>query len=501
MNKFRKWIDCLFLPGIFAGLLIALMFQGCAMNPVTGRPDFVLTTTEGERKMGKDAAREVEQSMGLTEDPALAAYVKAIGKQLARQSPRKDVEYQFYVVEMVEPNAFALPGGFVYVSRGLLALANSEDELAGVVGHEIGHVAARHSVRRMSAAAPFAIVAGITGGAVGLVSDSLGDAVAAIPSLAGKAFLAPYSRQQEREADDVGVDIMAKAGWDPSGLSTFLHTLQRQEELQLGESRQPGFFDSHPATPERMENTAAYAKKVVRAVARPIAADRADFLGKLNGLIIGPNPAEGVFSGSLFLQPDLDFALRFPSGWKTHNAREAVLAATEDQSAFILVQVAAKGNDPMIVPRALDKKAEGQILEKVERFTVGDLPAARIQIETRTKQGPAIVEITWIAHKERVYQITGVLPKEQFEQSHRLLHSTIQSFRPMTASEHAGMTITKLRIATAKDGETLQELLVRTESTWSDEQAAVANSLQTNSRLHAAQLVKIAQREPYVQSR
>ena len=247
MNKFRKWIDCLFLPGIFAGLLIALMFQGCAMNPVTGRPDFVLTTTEGERKIGKDAAQEVEQSMGLTEDPALAAYVKAIGKQLARQSPRKDVEYQFYVVEMGEPNAFALPGGFVYVSRGLLALANSEDELAGVVGHEIGHVAARHSVRRMSAAAPFAIVAGITGGAVGLVSDSLGDAVAAIPSLAGKAFLAPYSRQQEREADDVGVDIMAKAGWDPSGLSTFLHTLQRQEELQLGESRQPGFFDSHPA--------------------------------------------------------------------------------------------------------------------------------------------------------------------------------------------------------------------------------------------------------------
>jgi predicted Zn-dependent protease len=299
----------------------------------------------------------------------------------------------------------------------------------------------------------------------------------------------------------VGVDIMAKAGWDPSGLSTFLHTLQRQEELQLGESRQPDFFDSHPATPERMKNTAAYAKKVVRAVAKPIAADRAAFLGKLNGLIIGPNPAEGVFIGSLFLQPDFDFALRFPSGWKTHNARQAVLAATEDESAFILVQVAANGNDPMIVPRALDKKAEGQILEKVERFTVGDLPAARIQIETQTKQGHVIVEITWIAHKELVYQITGVLPKVQFDQSHMLLRSTIQSFRPMTASEHASLTITKLRIATAKDGETLQELLVRTESTWSIEYTAVANSLQTNSRLHAAQLVKIAQREPYVPSR
>ena len=384
---------------------------------------------------------------------------------------------------------------------GLLALSNSEDELAGVVGHEIGHVAARHSVRRMSAAAPFALVAGITGGAVGLVSDSLGDAVGAIPSLAGKAFLAPYSRQQEREADDVGVDIMAKAGWDPSGLSTFLQTLQREDELRLGQSRQQDFFDSHPATPERIENTAAYAKKVVRAVSRPIAADRAAFLGKIDGLVIGPHPAEGVFIEGLFLQPDLDFAFRFPPGWKTHNARQAVLAAKEDKSAIIFIQAAAKGNDPMVVPRALDKKAEGKILEKVERFTVGDLPAARIQTESETKQGPVIVEITWVAYKGLVYQITGVLSKDQFGQSHRLLRSTIQSFRPMTASEHASMTITKLRIATAEDGETLQKLLVRTGSTWSGDQAAVANSLQMNSHLQAGQLVKIARREPYGQSR
>ncbi len=501
MAKSKTWIHDLLRSGSFAGLLTALVFQGCAMNPVTGRPDFVLTTTEGERKIGEDAAREVEESMGLTEDPALAAYIEAIGKRLAMQSPRKDVEYHFYVVEMVEPNAFALPGGFVYVSRGLLALANSEDELAGVLGHEIGHVAARHSVRRMSAAAPFALVAGITGGAVGLVSESLGDAVAAIPSLAGKAFLAPYSRQQEREADEVGVDIMAKAGWDPSKLSTFLHTLQRQEELQLGQSRQPGFFDSHPATPERMENTAVYAKKMVRAKSRSIATDRAAFFGKLNGLVVGPHPAEGVFVENLFLQPALDFAFRFPTGWKTHNARQAVLAATEDQAAFMLLQVAAKGHDPMIVPRALDKKAEGKILEKVEQFKVGELPAARIQIETRTKQGPATVEITWIVHKELVYQITGVLPKDQFEQSPTLLRSTIQSFRPMTASEQASITITKIRIATAMDGETLQELLARTGSTWSIEQVAVVNALQTNSRLQSGQLVKIAQRESYVPSR
>lgn len=163
--------------------------------------------------MGVDAALKIEQFMDLAQDPFLAPYVEAIGKRLAIQSTRKDVEYKFYVPEMVKPNAVALPGGSVFFSRGLLALSKSEDELAGVVGHEIGHFAARHSVRRLSAAAPFALVARITGGAVGLVSDSLGDAVAAIPSLAGKTFIAPYSRQQERESSEVGIDIIAKAGW------------------------------------------------------------------------------------------------------------------------------------------------------------------------------------------------------------------------------------------------------------------------------------------------
>ena len=133
--------------GFLIFLLSLSVFNGCAVNPVTGRPDLVLTTTEGERERGADYAKKVEKEYGLTDNSQLQAYIESLGQRLATHSPRQNVPYQFYVVEMVEPNAFALPGGFVYVSRGLLPIVNSEDELAGVVGHEIGHVAARHSVR------------------------------------------------------------------------------------------------------------------------------------------------------------------------------------------------------------------------------------------------------------------------------------------------------------------------------------------------------------------
>ncbi len=131
MNKQSTIFKTLLQWGVSLGLICGVAFQGCALNPVTGRPDFVLMTKEGARESGEEAAKEVEETMGLTDDPKLAAYVEAIGQRLAKHSPRQDVQYHFYVVEMVEPNAFALPGGFVYVSRGLLALCNAEDELAG----------------------------------------------------------------------------------------------------------------------------------------------------------------------------------------------------------------------------------------------------------------------------------------------------------------------------------------------------------------------------------
>ncbi len=483
--------------GILIGLLTIVAVEGCAINPVTGRPNLILITTEGERKLGEEAAREVEQSMGLTDDPALVAYVEAVGQRLAKESPRQDVEYHFFVVEMPEPNAFALPGGFIYVSRGLLALTNSEDELANVIGHEIGHVAARHSVGRLSAAAPFAIVGGITGAVTGIVSERLGNVVSGVTQLAGTIVLAPYSRDQEREADRVGIEMAARAGWDPRAMAAFLSTLEREDELKRGEPREASFFDSHPATPERVENTAGHAEQLARAPARPITDGRAAFLAKLEGLIVGENPAEGVFIGGRFLQPELDFTLRFPPDWETANTRQAIAALEPDGKVGVVLTLEGEGDDPMAVPRALNEKVEGNLLEKVERVQIGGLPAARVELQTRTRQGPTAVDLTWIAHQGLLYQIMGVSPVEDYERYGDTFSEVATSFRPLKSAERAEIEVTRLRTVRAHRGETLEQLVARTGSAWTSEEAAVANALESSAHLDEGQLVKVAIREPY----
>jgi len=198
------------LPVLLGMYLLAFFLSGCAVNPVSGRPEAVLISAEEERELGAQEAKNVEKTMGLVVDPEIVAYVKTLGSRLAEQSPRQDVHYTFQIVDMEAPNAFALPGGYVYVSRGLLVLVNSEDELAGVMGHEIGHVAGRHAVQRITrvaATSPLRIATGIAGAAVSIVTPRVGTAIADVGQVATALVIAPYSRDQEREADRVGQEI------------------------------------------------------------------------------------------------------------------------------------------------------------------------------------------------------------------------------------------------------------------------------------------------------
>ncbi|MGH7256773.1 MAG: M48 family metalloprotease, partial [Nitrospiraceae bacterium] len=167
--------------------------SGCARNPVSGMPEVMLVSGEQEKKMGAEEAKNIQEHMGVLDDAGLTAYLDALGQRLAKESPRRDVMYQFHVADTTDPNAFALPGGYIYVTRGLLALANSEDELAGVVGHEIGHVAARHSVQKISKQGPFSVVFGIVSGITGFVSPLVGNLIGRIGDFTQSLIFAPYS--------------------------------------------------------------------------------------------------------------------------------------------------------------------------------------------------------------------------------------------------------------------------------------------------------------------
>lgn len=468
--------------GALAGLLtLAFAVQGCI-------------TRAQEAKLGQDEAKKVEQQMGLVRDPALESYVSAVGARLASVSDVPEGPWQFLVVDLPEPNAFALPGGYVYVTRGLLALLNSEDELAGVIGHEVAHVTARHTAKRIGAAvvtAPVAIATGLAGFAVGIVSPVLGSVVAGTGEfITGGLVLAPYSREQEHEADELGQTLAAKAGYDPAGLATFLRTLDRGLVLMSGKERRFHFFDSHPLTPDRVERTAARARELKRAAYHPLAEGRAAFLARIAGVVVGDDPAQGVFDGSRFLHPGFDLTLTFPVGWETQNSADAAGAISPSGDALVALKLAASDTtlDDVLAQAAREQKEL-----RVERLEIHGLPAARIRVASRGQ----IADVTLIGYRRNVYGVIGQSRESTAKQYAKVFASTAGTFRALRASERDAIRESRLRVRSARKGETPAAISERTGSTWDADHVAVANDVAVGDPFAAGWPVKLALPQPY----
>ncbi len=450
-------------------------------------------TTSQEQKLGDEAAKQVEMEMGFVSDPKLLGYVREIGKRLAAVSERPGGPWAFHIVDMSEPNAFALPGGHIYVTRGLLALVNSEDELAGVIGHEIAHVTARHASRRIGAAiamAPVNIVTGITGFVTGIVSPSLGSVIAGSGRVMTEGLvLAPFSRSQENEADEIGQHLAAKAGYDPIGIAHFLHTLDRYVLLLTGgEPPSFNFLASHPMTPDRVEKTTARAQEIEWTRGRAIAAGRS-FLARLDGIIIGVDPARGVFEDSLFLHPELKLALTFPAGWKMRNTAAAAGALSPSEDALVALQFAARAKS---LDTVIEQVRREQSDLAIDRFEINGLPAAR----TRVAQRGHRAVVTWIGYRNDVYAVVGQTTRRDAS-----LDSTFdgvaRSFRPIRRTEVESITENRLRLRDARAGEKPAELVKRTGSSWDADKIEVANALEEGAALERGQTIKVSIREPY----
>ena len=447
-----------------------------------------------ESAIGDREAEKVEQSMGLVEDPIPVAYVRRIGERLAAVSTRPEGPWSFEIADSPDPNAFALPGGHVYVTRGLLALVNSEDELAGVIGHEIGHVTARHSAKRIGATvltAPVTLASAIAGLAVGLVSPLLRDVVEGTGQLiTGGLVLAPFGRVQETNADEIGQALAARAGYDPAGLPRFLHTLGREVELLGAEERRFHFLNDHPMTEDRVAKTSARAATLTREPGTLLAPTAADLFAKLNGLLVGADPAQGVFRESLFLHPGLDLAIEFPEGWKTVNTAEAAGAVSPKQDAVVALRfVAADTSLDAVLEEAL-KEQKGVAFE---RSTIRGLPTAR----TLHTGGGQAADITLVGFRGDVLAIVGQSSERAAKSFEPIFGETARSFRALRTSERSGIRESRLRVRTAHSGETAADLVKRGGSTWSAAQLAVANGIDLDVALAAGRALKIAIPEPY----
>ena len=436
----------------------------------------VLDTVYDDERVGGQEAEKVDAAMGLVKDSALTAYVSAIGKRLARQAPRYRFEYTFRIVDQDEPNAFALPGGFIYVSRGLIALSNSEDELANVIGHEIAHVAARHAAARQQVAS----------------------AMPGIVQFLARGSLAGYSRAQENEADRLGQGIAALAGYDPAGMATFLKGLEFTERLRLGASRRPSFVDTHPAARARSATAAQRAREIAWTPKPGVAKTREDFLRRLEGLVVGISAAEGVFRGDRFIHAELGFTIRFPSGWETANTHTAVGAIAPDRSAQVVLEHAGKGTDLRKALADFEKETAdaGVKLEAPEEILVGGFPALRVRGHASSRMGGVRLLLTFIASRGHTYRLTGV-SRDQHDRNETWFISTARGFRPLSRELLESVEETRLRIVEAQPGESLSTLSARTGNAWPIQQTAVMNDLFATDALSAGQLVKVAVAQPY----
>ena len=435
----------------------------------------VLATESDEAHAGQQGAAEVAAQMGLLGDPALDAYVGEIGRKLLRGLPYRGFDYQFRVVDQVEPNAFALPGGYIFVSRGLLLLANDEDELACVIGHEITHVA-RHHAAAQQGQGP-------------------------VLSPWGAAMNSAYDRGMERTADQGGQILCAAAGYDPSALSRFLTTLLQSERLRAGYSRAPGFFDSHPGSQERAAEAAVRASEL-RWKRDPALGDpRAALLRRLEGVAVGQRPETGVFEGSRFLHPALGFQIRFPTGWITSNTNLAVGASSPRRDGVVYLTgepPTATGQEAAEAWLARAKQEKQRIeVQQSGPVKVGYMDAWRLRVVTSSGGSSITSYLTFIPYGPSTFRITGAAPTMRADDTLGSTLSTARSFAPLSDEDRRGIRSTRLHVVSARAGEDLVALGQRTGNAWDPTTTAVYNGIFSDHRFQGGELVKIALATPY----
>jgi len=334
-------------------------------------------------------------------------------------------------------------------------------------------------------------VAGATGG------DEAAQSVAQLGQMAGAGYIASYGRDQERQSDEVGQTLAAASGWDPAAMAAFLDTLERESVLRTGQVRPPSFLDSHPVTRERVQTTATRARGLERTPGAPVARSTADFLGRIDGILVGADPAEGVFRDGRFLHPGLGFTFEPPPGWQVQNTKQAVAAVSPGQDALLVLELQGPSGDPGQAAAAFAREKQLQLTAGSAGTTQGGWRAYRAATVAQTQQGPTDLDLTWVAHPSAMFRLTGMTQQGNAGRYVQSFLETARSFRPLSNAERASITELRLRVVAARGGESLGALSRRTGNAWSLNETAVANGLEPSARLSAGAPIKIAVQVPY----
>jgi predicted Zn-dependent protease len=486
-------------------LLVAAIVLGLAplpsacsrvVNPATGESELTAMSPEQELQVGREQHPQVLAEFGGEyPDPALQAYVQEVGQELSAVSELPDLPFTFTLLNSEMVNAFALPGGYVYVTRGLVALADDEAELAGVLAHEIGHVTARHSAQRYSRGVLAqgglvlgTIVAGVLGG--GAAAEAVGVAGGA----GAKAGLAGYSRDQEFQADDLGVRYLGRAGYDPGAMPSFLEKLERNDALarQLAgkhDAAAASWFATHPGTPDRVERAEAQAA----AGTGQGRSGKDAYLSAIDGLIYGQDPSQGFVRGRRFVHPGLRLGFEAPQGFRLQNLPSAVIG--RDRNGRIMkfdgdrVPAGQSAQDYLV-----RGWAEGLALRNVQRFEVNGLEGAGASTSGRLSNGQAVdVGLAVVrVDDSRVYRFLFISAAPMGRADAAAFEATVRSFRRLSADEAAALQPHRIEVVTVEQGQTRDDLALRMAVDGNPlEQFEVLNGLDEDQPLVPGQRVKL----------
>jgi predicted Zn-dependent protease len=474
------------LSAISAALAATLV--ACATNPVTGSKEFSLMSEAQEVQLGQEMDPQVKQEMGVYDAAELQRYVSNVGMRLARASERPNLPWHFTVVDEPAVNAFALPGGYIYLTRGILAFLNDEEQLAGVLGHEIGHVTARHSAQQYTKATSAGLGLTLLSIFVPETRPLQGLAETAL----GVLFL-KHGRDDELQADRLGVQYTAKTGWDPRGVAGMLRTLQRLDEASGSSRGVPNFLSTHPAPADRVERVLAFVQEnpvPVGTTGRKT--DERDYERVVDGIIFGDSPSDGIVRGNQFLHPDLRLALAFPQGWEIQNSASQVVAKAPDRDNYMLLTLVPKASG------SIEQIAQGTMANAGFRQVQGERTSLNgLDAYVGTYQGAmeglgnVVTIAAHVEHNRNVYMFAGIAPPNQFQGAEPQFVSSIRSFRELSESEASRIRPNRIDIYTARSGDTWQALAARSGNLVKPSTLAIMNNYEPNQPPRAGDQIRI----------
>ena len=469
-------------------VLIPLALCACEVNPATGQKDFTLLMPTGsEASVGAGEHAKIIKQYGVYDNPKVTAFVHNIMARLTPQSERKDISYRVTVLDDPMVNAFALPGGYLYITRGLIAHASNEAEVAAVLAHEMGHVTARHGAQQYSTGVLAQVGLAVLGAAV----DAPG--ASDIAGIGANLGMSAYSREHEREADELGVRYLAGAGYNVYAMQSFMTTLKRQAALQAAvegseNTAAASFFSTHPATEERIQNTGILAKAAAKSPNPTLGRD--SYLRAVDGMVFGSNVKDGIFIGNTFVHNGINMYLEFPDGFSVKNGQSALTARHADSTTIVMRGGKVTKDTPLSVLNASVGKAYGQAIQTPETLSVNGIQGITSVYKVNNRMVRTVVA-KW--EPERAYALVMNTPQTSFTVQDRAFKNMAMHWRYLTNAEKQEVVPLKIRVITVSAGDTIDSLAARLpyKDRYNRQRFLTINGLEENASIQAGDRMKI----------